>query len=143
MIYALLFPFTLLEKTEILVVKYGYTKRLQNLNPYYCTNNYKTKATTYQVQNEVNFCVSVSTDSRKIKRPFLMEVISIGFFSTFSAKGCDLVLQQCCLPVKVEALQLLPGPANSEQDFTTSSTPHSARNKKISFWSKTNLTVSL
>lgn len=62
-----------------------------------------------------------------------MEVLSTGFISNSSAKGCDLVFQQCCFPARADALQLLSGRGNSEQDFTTSSTPHLAGNKKISF----------
>lgn len=53
------------------------------------------------------------------------------------------MFQQCCFPTKADALQLLVGSGNLEQDFTTSSRPHSVGNKKVSFWSKRNHTVSL
>lgn len=60
-----------------------------------------------------------------------MEVINIEFISTFSAKRCDLVLQDCCFPAKAHTLPLPAGHGNSEeQDFTTSSTLHSPGNEK-------------
>lgn len=63
------------------------------------------------------------------KKALCLEVLNIAFISTFSAKGCDLVLHQCCFPAKADTLLLPSGHGNSK-DFTTSSTLPPPGNKK-------------